>query len=91
MNFPKQWLTNVWRKINLVREPRRVSEIDRDALPDPIAVARGAEFLVVAGRFRRRCGGIAPVTGLVERLRTAGGAFGHGPEMGRVAARRNGF
>ncbi len=72
------------------------SEIDRDALRHPVAVAGGGKpvgvFLVLGlHRVGRRLGRgvVGPVGGLGEGRRTLGGALGHECHVVRVAEKGN--
>jgi 16S rRNA (cytosine967-C5)-methyltransferase len=67
------------------------SEINGQALADPVAVARRAQGLVLFGRRRERWQRIAPVGRLRELPRSSGCALSHPVQMGRVAAQRNSF
>src|SRR5690606_22572860 len=71
------------------RRKARRSEVDRDALLHPIAVARGTEFFGIAAQIRRRRRGVGPIRRLAEACGALGGSLGHHADMGRLAARRN--
>src|SRR5690606_27396554 len=71
------------------RRKARRSEVDRDALLHPVAVAGGTEFLGIAAQTRRRRRSVGPMRRLAEACGALGGSLGHHADMGRLAARRN--
>jgi 16S rRNA (cytosine967-C5)-methyltransferase len=83
--------------MNAAIAPLGPSEVYRDALARPVAVAGGGEACRVADvgvLFGRGRGGpgrwvVGPVGRLGEAFRTLGGALGHGRHVGRLAAKRN--
>ena len=64
------------------------SEIDRDAIFHPVAIAGRAERLgngFPGRRLRLGRGGVVPMCRLGELARALCGAFGHAAMMGRLA------